>query len=365
MVNLLLPKLVRAALDNDLRSIRSISVQLIRQLKLENPLVADEIANALNLHGVGFSAKRSLGSYIEPIDSETKMSLASVEEPIECHMPIFTSNINTLVEDFINERKNAGQLLSNGLMPASSILLYGPPGVGKTELAKYLSGVLNLKLITIDLASSVSSFLGKTGQNIKMIFEYAKKEPAILFLDEFDAIAKKRDDSSDLGELKRIVNVLLKEMEDWPSNSILIAATNHPDLLDKAIWRRFERAIEICLPSEADRLLIVQHYLGLYNLNQELLNYSSAISALTEGCSGSDINSLIERVKRKALLSSINPIEIIFFELSQLNNLGEVEFYKIFCKALKKYSDLSFSEIGDLLGKSKSSVQYYVNGRKK
>lgn len=85
----------------------------------------------------------------------------------------------------------------------------------------------------MDLATSISSYLGRSGQNIKNIFDYAKSFPSILLLDEIDAIAKRRDDASDLGELKRLVNVLLKESETWPSQSIIIAATNHPGLLDK------------------------------------------------------------------------------------------------------------------------------------
>ena len=232
-------QLIRASLDNDLQMVRAISTKVIRNIKNENPRIASEISEALNYNASGLRSIKSLGYESTPQDIESKLELLKVNAPIDVEPPIYSKEIEEKIKMIINERQNINELVALGLKPTSSILLYGKPGVGKTLLAKYLSGLLNTKFAVLDMSSAISSYLGKTGKNLKKAIDYAKEQPTILLLDEFDAIAKKRDDSSDLGELKRVVNILLKELEDWPESSILIAATNHPELLDDAIWRRF------------------------------------------------------------------------------------------------------------------------------
>ena len=124
--------------------------------------------------------------------------------------------------------------------------------------------MLNMPLVTLDLASAISSYLGRSGQNIKSLFEFTKSQNVILFLDEIDAIAKKRDDASDLGELKRLVNVLLKELEDCPVTCVIIGATNHPELLDRAIWSIFDREINVSMPALDQRKELLLRGLGSY-----------------------------------------------------------------------------------------------------
>lgn len=113
--------------------------------------------------------------------------------------------------------------------------MYSPPGCGKTSAARYLASELKLPLITAWHDTLISSLLGNTAKNIHHIFEYAKKQPCILFLDEFDAIAKARDDAHEMGELKRVVNSLLQNIDDFLQEGILIAATNHAKMLDTAV----------------------------------------------------------------------------------------------------------------------------------
>ncbi len=362
MVENLIAKLVRACLDNDIRTTRSLATRIVRQLRATHPDIANEIAQALDYHGIGISTRRAVGIDAAPFDDESKLSLAVVEEPVDCLSPILCERNLQTVTEFINERQNSTKLLANGLTPPSSILLVGPPGVGKTHLARYLSGVFNLRLVTLDLAASISSFLGKTGQNIKMIFEYARNEPSLLFLDEFDAIAKRRDDFSDLGELKRIVNVLLKEMEDWPPNSVLIAATNHPDLLDKAIWRRFDRVMNLELPGRNEREQILENQFHNYPGSESITPYSHLISELTEGYSGSELCKFTERVKRKIVLSGQEPLKLVFEELAAGSKIAGPEFNKLFCKAAKRTTKMSLTDLAELLGKSRSAIQYYLRG---
>ena len=352
----LLPSLIRASLDEDYRTVRSIAMRLIRRIKDNHPSIANEIAEALSQHGVGASTKRSIGISDSPVDTETLFSLATVDEPLEVARPIFSVKVNELIDTFIQERRESKKLMSVGLNPPSSLLLYGLPGVGKTELAKYLSGVFGLNLIVLDL----SSYLGKTGQNLKKVLDYAKSSPSILLLDEFDAVAKRRDDMSDLGELKRIVNVLLKELEDWPNHTIIIAATNHPDLLDSAIWRRFDRAIEIGLPDKDERIKILMNELTSVNMSKDLTKIIHVIGGMAKGLSGADICKLVERAKRKSVLSEISLDDALLRELPDFIKGDTVEFNKQFCKLAKGKLDVSIRTLASWLGKSPSTIQYYL-----
>jgi len=157
-------------------------------------------------------------------------------------------------------------------------------------------------LLTIDLASVMSSYLGRTGQNLRLALEDGKKRDCVVFLDEFDALAKRRDDDSDIGELKRLVNVLLLELERWPATTLLLAATNHPDLLDRAIRRRFDVIIELPLPDEEMRIEIFREHLKQvgHELREEEIN---VVAALSEGASGSDIASSVSTAARRSMLN--------------------------------------------------------------
>ena len=154
------------------------------------------------------------------------------------------------MRQLLDERGAEDKLASLGLAPTRSLLLTGAPGVGKTLTARWIARELNRPLLLLDLSAVMSSFLGRTGNNLRYVLDYAKSVPCVLLLDELDALAKRRDDTIEVGELKRLVTVLLQELDDWPPTGLLVAATNHPDLLDPAIWRRFDLTIEIPLPQD-------------------------------------------------------------------------------------------------------------------
>ena len=347
--------LIRASLDNDLRTIRALATKLIKGLKKDNPEIASQIAEALNYHGAGLSSTRSIGYDSLPQDSDSRNELLVVNEPIQIERPFFNEQLFKIIQTIEDERNNTSKLVSLGLHPISSILLYGEPGVGKTLLAKYISGKLNLKFASLDMATAVSSYLGKTGQNLKKVIEYAKKEPTLLLLDEFDAIAKKRDDSSDLGELKRVVNVLLKELEEWPSHSILIAATNHPELLDKAIWRRFDTSVEIPLPNKEIRLKIMEH-----ELDEIKLDYINFAVELTHNMSPADIVKICEKTKKQIIMYEKEPNKVILEEIANSKPLNDKEFNIRFTNIAVKDLKMTYREVAGILGKSVSSIQYYL-----
>ena len=182
---------------------------------------------------------------------ESKVPLSDVALP---------SKTREALVQIIEEQKDAKNLISKGIMPTNRVLLCGPPGCGKTLTANALAREINIPVAYVKLDGLVSSYLGQTGTNIRKIFEYVKNKRIMLFLDEFDAIAKKRDDAHELGELKRVVTTLLQNMDAMAGNVFLVAATNHHHLLDPAIWRRFNSSIFLDLPDEAQRKDIINKF---------------------------------------------------------------------------------------------------------
>ena len=152
--------------------------------------------------------------------------------------------------ELIEEQRRADVLRAHGLEPRHRLLLVGPPGNGKTSVAGSIAYELGLPLFTVRYDAIMTSFLGETAQKLRRLFEFVRMEPCVLFFDEFDAIGKERGDIHETGEIKRVVTTLLLQLDDLPSYCVLVGATNHPELLDRATWRRFELRLELDRPSD-------------------------------------------------------------------------------------------------------------------
>lgn len=165
---------------------------------------------------------------------------------------LFFSNENkTALLQVIKEHQYISELQKFNLKADNKILLHGSSGCGKTTTAKAIANTLNKKIVIINLSTIIDARIGETSKNIKAIFDKAIRERAVLFLDEFDQIGKSRDsEDKDVAEMRRLVNTIIQLFDYFPSDSLLICATNHFEIIDSALLRRFQLKLKYELPSK-------------------------------------------------------------------------------------------------------------------
>lgn len=317
--------LARAALSTPNPAVRQHLERLQDGLKAEGaPEQAQAIAKLLTnaeragqmepsrvvLSRAALAGEQMTPSVRPPADRETASSLAEIvhasqlrdEEPL-----VFNAALQPAVSSLIEEWRHLDRLRELGVRPPLNCLLFGAPGTGKTHLAHYIAGELGLPLVIARLDGIISSFLGTTARNISALFEFANRYQCVLLLDEFDAVAKIRDDPHEVGEIKRVVNTLLQCLDARSENGITIAITNHEQLLDAAVWRRFDVRIHVPKPDFQARVAIVERYtaaLKLSTVERRLLAW------LTHDRSGSEVQTLCNAVLRSAALSHDSSVNV-------------------------------------------------------
>lgn len=167
---------------------------------------------------------------------------------------ILPEEVQQICRSLIQEQHRSDLLRSYNLEPRNRVLLIGPPGNGKTSLAEAISEALVVPLLIVRYESVVGTYLGETALRLKKLFEYASTRKCVLFFDEFETLGKERGDLHETGEIKRVVSSLLMQIDNLPSHVMVIGATNHPELLDRAVWRRFQVRMNLPSPTQA-RLL--------------------------------------------------------------------------------------------------------------
>jgi SpoVK/Ycf46/Vps4 family AAA+-type ATPase len=296
--------LSRLALTARKQDVQLFVRRLSRRLRKARPDVADQLdAVLVENPGAGAPLRGVVAKHL-PVDADSRLNLARPEYPVVVEqVPILADWVLRNLEQVVSERRQEASLLREGLHATKSVLLTGMPGVGKSLAARWIASKLDRPLVTLDLSAVMSSYLGRTGANVRQVLDYAKGTTCVLLLDELDAVAKRRDDNGEVGELKRLVTVLLQEIDDWPASGLLVAATNHPDLLDPAIWRRFEMVVDFPMPTREQTQEAVRRFWGQAEENAQLLMIASSAF---EGMSFSEIEREMIRARREVVISGVS-----------------------------------------------------------
>ena len=281
-----------------------------REKRKKHNIVAKDLEKALyNTGKIPISQKRFKNNMPIPRDTEKGFPLLEIQH--------FEKNFDYLIiseetkeqfEQVIREFKDSDILATYNLQYKKKILLCGKPGTGKTFSAQIMSSVLNLPLIYIRFDAIISSYLGETAGNLRKVFDFIEYGTWIVLFDEFDIIGKNRDDSHEHGEIKRVVNNFLQMMDNFKGESIIFAATNHQNILDPAIWRRFDDVIYFELPDDTTRRQIFEIYLKSIKRGSDI--DLEKISQLTNNFSPADIKMVTEEAMKTAIIDSKNSISM-------------------------------------------------------
>ena len=306
-----------------------------------------------------------------PVDRETAAPLVDVIFPNDLNTdpPLFNPTVAEAIRSIIEEWKNFPALRKMGVEPSRTCLIYGAPGTGKTRLALWIANQLDMPAVLARIDGLVSSFLGTTSRNIGSLFAFANRYRCILLLDEFDAIAKLRDDPQEVGEIKRVVNALLQNLDARRDIGITIGITNHPNLLDPAVWRRFEIQLEIPKPDFQVRLNIARSFMPPVPAPEGHLRL---IAWFTEGATGAEIEALVRTYKKSLAMRGSEPKHLLdtLRQFATLNSarLDPKRRELLFAEnriLFKEWSrdeqlDLSYEDIGEVAGKNKSTISRQI-----
>lgn len=296
-----LAEIFEAALSGDQARVRRLASEVSRlYLDAGDDRTAKRLGALVRRRAAPLQASSSQQSL--PVDGASRLPLID-EMPWPATPAILNGDVQGTVSRFLHDVENAQKLAQGGLLTRFGLMLAGPPGTGKTLLAGHIAAQLRRPFLIARLDSLISSRLGETAKNIRQIFEFAPTRGAILFLDEIDAIAKMRDDRHELGELKRVVNTVIQGLDSLDDQAVVIAATNHPQLLDPAIWRRFPYRADLGLPDETTRCEQWLHF--LYSGAEAMRPRASVLSQLSPDFSGADIENVALAARRLALLNDI------------------------------------------------------------
>ena len=284
----LLKQLFRAYRDSDrdsfLETARSIANE---ERKKHHPALANELLRILNNGVTAASPTLRAAFQPPPRDHERNTPLLEIRHPDRYFQDVVLDpTITELLLKVVREFREWDVLEANGLRPSHKLLFCGPPGCGKTVIAEAITSELGLPLLYVRFDSVVSSLLGETASNLRKVFEYIRHDTWVVLFDEFDAIGRSRDDITEHGEIKRVVNSFLQMLDNVQDRSLIIAATNFEQVLDPALWRRFDEIVRFDRPtSEQLEQLLQRKLTPVRNPRASVKKYVKSL----EGMSFSDV----------------------------------------------------------------------------
>ena len=244
----LLVSLVRAGASGNSKELTTAVEAIIAEERAkQHNVLADRLTRALRSNGNGGQTGYTVSDpgarardYV--LETPSRKRLEDLFLPDLCERAC---------RELIEEQQRASLLRSHSLEPRHRVLLVGPPGNGKTSLAEAIAEALAVPFFVVRYDAIIGSFLGETASRLRRVFDYARTTPCLLFFDEFDAVGKERGDVNETGEIKRVVTSLLMQVDALPSYTVVVAASNHAELLDRAVWRRFQFRLELPAPTKA------------------------------------------------------------------------------------------------------------------
>lgn len=235
-------------------------------------------------------------------------NLLGVSEPnFRLSDVVLETSAETQLHRLIREQRMMARIREHGLSPRRKVLLVGPPGTGKTMTASALAGELGIPLFQVRFDSLITKFMGETAAKLRQIFDAMTEIRGVYFFDEFDAIGSQRSLANDVGEIRRVLNSFLQMIEQDNSNSVIVAATNHPEILDYALFRRFDDVIEYHLPTPEQAMELLRTRLGSFIPKPFR---KSALGSLLTGLSYAEICRAADESVKDALMSDRNCVDI-------------------------------------------------------
>lgn len=242
----LLLALVRAAVAGDSALVTQVVEALAAEERAKrHGILADRLEETLRANGKPKSTI-SVNDRARSADLVTNVAAKRRLEDL-----VLTPEVETACRELVEEQHRADLLRSYSLEPRHRVLLMGPPGNGKTSLAEALAEALSVPFFVVRYDAVIDSYLGETATRLRSLFEFAKTHRCVLFFDEFDTLGKERGDTHEAGEIKRVVSSLLMQLDGLPSYVVAVAASNHPELFDRAVWRRFQIRLQLPPPTRA------------------------------------------------------------------------------------------------------------------
>ena len=316
----LLRQLFKGVAQGDEESYRSAAEKIIAEERdKHHHLLANDLQRILQSGVPDFTGDALRISSIKPADipKDIERNLPLLEVRVPCRFlgdVVLSDHIKSVVEEVILEQEREELLRSHGLKPKSKLLFCGPPGCGKTLTAEVIAGELQLELVVIRFDAVVSSYLGETAANLRKVFDFLERGRYVALFDEFDGIAKEREDEAEHGELKRVVNSFLQMMDSYRGRSLMVAATNHEGMLDRALWRRFDEVFFFDRPNlEQIRRLLE---LKLRSTNYDLPSDSRDFVQLMEGFSHADIERVVIQSIKQMILKGRKSVDKDIFEVA-------------------------------------------------